>query len=142
MEQKLNQLLSDLIVEYHKLQQFHWYVKGQDFFPVHAKLEEYYNSFLTMIDDVAEHILMLNGKPLSTLKEFLETASIKELDGNFILSSEIYQHIISDFTFLLEEIIVIKELADKENNYVISSSMDSFIADFTKSLWMIKQQNL
>lgn len=142
MEQKLNKFLSDLIVEYHKLQQFHWYVKGQDFFPVHAKLEEYYNGFLTMIDDVAEHILMLNGKPVSTLKEFLETSSIKELDGNFISSSEIYEHIVTDFTFLLEEVIEIKEFADKENNYMVSATMDSYIANFTKSLWMIKQQNL
>ena len=27
METKLNQLLADFVVEYHKLQTFHWYVK-------------------------------------------------------------------------------------------------------------------
>lgn len=43
METKLNQLLADFVVEYHKLQTFHWYVKGKDFFTVHAKLEEYYD---------------------------------------------------------------------------------------------------
>ena len=32
METKLNQLLADFVVEYHKLQTFHWYVKGKDFF--------------------------------------------------------------------------------------------------------------
>ena len=43
MEIKWNHLLADLIVEYHKLQNFHWYVKSKDFFTVHAKLDEYYN---------------------------------------------------------------------------------------------------
>ena len=32
MEKLLNKLLADLVTEYHKLQHFHWYVKGGDFF--------------------------------------------------------------------------------------------------------------
>ena len=53
METKLNQLLADFVVEYHKLQTFHWYVKGKDFFTVHAKLEEYYHHVKENIDEVA-----------------------------------------------------------------------------------------
>ena len=41
MEKELNKLLADLVVEYHKLQSFHWYLKGYHFFDDHAKLEEY-----------------------------------------------------------------------------------------------------
>ena len=40
---ELNQYLSDLAVFYRKLQNYHWNVKGSDFFVVHEKLEEYYN---------------------------------------------------------------------------------------------------
>ena len=42
MIEKLNKLLSDLNVFYRKLQNYHWNVKGHDFFTIHAKLEEYY----------------------------------------------------------------------------------------------------
>ena len=49
METKLNQLLADFVVEYHKLQTFHWYVKGKDFFTVHAKLEEYYDHVMRIL---------------------------------------------------------------------------------------------
>ena len=77
MEKQLNQLLSNLVVEYHKLQNFHWYVKGKDFFPVHAKLEELYDYVNEAVDEVAEHLLMIGGKPKASLKEFLEAASIK-----------------------------------------------------------------
>ena len=83
METKLNQLLADFVVEYHKLQTFHWYVKGKDFFTVHAKLEEYYDHVNENIDEVAEHILMLNMKPLASLQEFLKVSSITEAHGEF-----------------------------------------------------------
>ena len=36
----LNLLLSDLNVFYRKLQNYHWNIKGKDFFVCHAKLEE------------------------------------------------------------------------------------------------------
>ena len=35
---KLNQFLSDLAVFYRKVQNYHWNVKGKDFFEVHSKL--------------------------------------------------------------------------------------------------------
>ena len=61
MVEKLNHFLADLVVEYHKLQNFHWYVKGPDFFTVHAKLEEYYDYISDAVDEVAEKILMIQA---------------------------------------------------------------------------------
>lgn len=40
----LNSLLADLNVFFRKLQNYHWNVEGKDFFIVHEKLEEYYDS--------------------------------------------------------------------------------------------------
>ena len=37
MNDDLNLLLSNLNVLYRKLQNFHWYVKGKDFFVIHEK---------------------------------------------------------------------------------------------------------
>ena len=55
----LNTFLSDLNVFYRKLQNYHWNIKGKDFFVIHSKLEEYYNEINTEIDELAEHILTL-----------------------------------------------------------------------------------
>ena len=52
----LNCLLADLNVFYRKLQNYHWNVKGKDFFTMHEKLEEYYDEINEQIDEVAEHI--------------------------------------------------------------------------------------
>ena len=58
----LNTFLSDLNVFCRKLQNYHWNVKGKDFFTVHSKLEEYYNNVNKQIDEIAEHILFIGDK--------------------------------------------------------------------------------
>lgn len=139
MEKQLNHLLADFAVEYHKLQNYHWYIKGKDFFNVHAKLEEFYNYMNDGIDDIAEKILMIGGKPIASMAEFIEYSQIKEAQDEAISSQEIYQSILLDFNILLNSVKKIKESADENNEYLISSAMDSYIEEFSKSIWMIKQ---
>ena len=139
MEKKLNKYLADLVVEYHKLQNFHWYVKGADFFPVHAKLEELYDGINGAIDEVAENILMINGKPLASLKDFMAVAEIEEAPAEYIKSEEIFKEVLKDFSYLLNEVKDIKKTADEKEEYIISALMDEYIAQFTKSIWMIGQ---
>ncbi|WP_028042924.1 Dps family protein [Candidatus Stoquefichus massiliensis] len=139
MEKQLNHLLADFAVEYHKLQNYHWYIKGKDFFNVHAKLEEYYNYINGGIDDIAEKILMIGGKPIASMSEFIEYSQIKEAQDEAISSHEIYQSILLDFQILLDSVKKIKSFADESDEYLISSAMDSYIEEFSKSIWMIKQ---
>lgn len=136
---KLNHLLANLVVEYHKLQNFHWYIKGSDFFTVHAKLEDYYNDINKAVDEVAESILMLEGKPLASLKDFAANASIKEAEAQFIKSDIILSEVEKDYSLLLAEVIEIKKVADAEENFIISAMMDDYIKNFTKAVWMLKQ---
>ena len=95
MEKKLNHLLADLVVEYHKLQSFHWYLKGYHFFDDHAKLEEYYDAIAEAVDTVAEDMLMLGFKPESTMKGFLSISSIEEAKNQEVTSVEAYEAVLS-----------------------------------------------
>ena len=139
MKRQLNNLLANLVVEYHKLQNFHWYVKGKDFFQVHAKLEELYDGINGVIDEVAENMLMEGIKPIASLKEFLEISTIQEADSESIKSKYIFKEVLKDFDIILNQVIEIKKLADEEENYLISASMDEYIKQFKKSIWMINQ---
>ena len=136
---ELKQYLSDLAVFYRKLQNYHWNVKGSDFFVVHEKLEEYYNKINDQIDEVAEHILTLNAQPLGTLKDYLDTTTIAEAKDEKICSAEIYKNIVKDFETLLERVKQIKEEAEKEKEYGTSSLVDEYILDYSKILWMLNQ---
>ena len=139
MEKQLNYLLADFAVEYHKLQNYHWYVKGKDFFNVHAQLEDYYNSINRAIDEVAEKILMIGGSPLASMQEFLDHSQIQEAPMAAASSQDIYQSVLKDFNYLLNSIKNIKKEADNQDNYLISSTMDNYIEEFSKAIWMLNQ---
>ena len=118
----LNCLLADLNVFYRKLQNYHWNVKGKDFFTMHEKLEEYYDEINEQIDEVAEHILMLNSESLGTMKDYMENTSIVEAENKKIKSDAIFHNIVNDLGMLLKnikekglEVTKISELIYKDN---------------------------
>ena len=135
----LNTFLSDLNVFYRKLQNYHWNIKGKDFFTIHAKLEEYYDEVSEKIDEMAEHILSLGGQPLGTLKDYLETTKLEEAENKKVDSTLILNEIIKDYAMLLQDAKNIKELAETNSESKTSALMDDIIEDYTKKLWMLKQ---
>ena len=137
----LNTFLSDLNIFYRKLQNYHWNIKGKDFFVIHSKLEEYYNEINEEIDEIAEHILTLGGEPLGTLKDYLNTTKIVEAENKKVDCTVVFNEIIKDFTTLLKCVVEIKELADENKEYKTSALMDNFMESYSKKLWMLKQMN-
>ena len=121
LENKLNEFLADLNIFYRKLQNYHWNIEGKDFFQVHVKLEELYDEINEQIDEIAEHIAILGGQPLGTMKDYLEKSSIKEAENKKIKSEEIYNNILSDYEELLKKTIEIKEKSENEKEYSTSS---------------------
>uniref|UniRef100_UPI003FF13893 Dps family protein n=2 Tax=Veillonellaceae TaxID=31977 RepID=UPI003FF13893 len=114
MEKELNKLLADLVVEYHKLQSFHWYLKGYHFFDDHKKFEEYYGDIADAVDGVAENMLKLGLKPESTMKGFMALSTIEEAKNKEVTSEEAYEIILKDFKQLLDEVKAVKALAEKD----------------------------
>lgn len=136
----LNLFLSNLNVFYRKLQNYHWNIKGEDFFNVHEKLEEYYNDVNEQIDEIAEHILIIDGQPLGTMSDYLEITQIKEAQNEKIYSRKIFEAILKDYNILIENATKIKEDADNEKRYATSALMDEYLQDFSKKVWMIRQR--
>ena len=75
---KLNVHLADWNVLYTKLHHYHWYVTGPHFLALHAKFEELYEFAATSLDEAAERILAIGGEPISSLKQYMEQATLKE----------------------------------------------------------------
>lgn len=136
---KLNEFLADLNVFYRKLQNYHWNVKGKNFFVLHEKLEEYYNKINEEIDEIAEHILCLDQQPLGTMKDYLNITHIIEEENTKIDGDKVLKNILKDFETLLQNSMTIKKLADSIHIYSTSSLMDGYILEYDKIIWMIKQ---
>ena len=135
----LNLFLSNLNVFYRKLQNYHWNIKGEDFFTVHAKLEELYDDINEQIDEIAEHILIIDGQPLGTMKDYLDTAQIQEASNEKICSNKIFETVLKDYNILIENATKVKEDADNDKKYDTSALMDEYLQNFKKIVWMIRQ---
>lgn len=141
MNDDLNLLLANLNVFYRKLQNFHWNVKGKDFFTAHEKLEEYYNDINEQIDELAEHILSKNYNVMAKMQDYLNTSQIKEAESKKICSKDIWNEVKKDLETLIENCNKIKEDADNEKCYVTSSLMDDYLKNYKKKMWMLLQMS-
>ena len=74
----LNQLLADYHLHYQNLRGFHWNISGPGFFELHRHFEELYTEALTTIDELAERILTLGGRPLHAMSSYVKGANIQE----------------------------------------------------------------
>lgn len=139
---ELNQHLSDLNLLYRKLQNYHWNVDGKEFFVLHAKLEEYYDSVNEEIDQVAEQILMLEGEPLGRMKDYLEIGKIVEAANEKVGLKAIVDEVLVDFAYCKTRLSEIKKKADEEGVYEVSAMVDPMIAKYSKAIWMLKQSQM
>lgn len=134
----LNEYLADLSVLYQKLRSFHWNVEGPAFFTLHAKTEEYYDEVAEEIDEVAERILMIGSRPVSTLKEYLERASLKEAPAKVYRAEEIVGHLVDDFSTLVEALHRGIDVAEKEGDPGTVDLLTGSLRRYEKELWMLK----
>ena len=114
MEHKnqLNKLVANLTVLYTKLHSFHWYVKGRSFYTLHEVFENYYDETTNTLDEVAERLLAIGGRPVSTLKGALEIATIKEATETES-TSEMVASILVDFELLIKDLSEIMESSEE-----------------------------
>ena len=140
LKDKLNELLSNYEVMFHKLQTYHWYVKGISFFEDHAKFEEYYDEAFAAIDEIAEKLLMIGGSPLSSMVEYTKHSSIEEAQARYIDAQEAFGIIKGDYETLLGIAKELKKAADDEDNYLISAFADDIIEQVSKHVWMLGQK--
>lgn len=131
----MNKLLANYSVHYQKLRNFHWNVKGGDFFDVHEKFEDEYNYAKVAIDDLAERIRVFGQTPLSTLKEYLENSTIKE-SGTDLSSLEMVREILKDFELLLEQMFTVIEVAIENGDSGTEDLIKGFVKHTEKRHWM------
>lgn len=142
MEEKiknLNQLLCDLEIFAVKLQNYHWNVTGKGFFLTHEKLEEYYEEVRKQLDEVAENIIMHGAQPFGSMEDFVKHTQITEAKNEKIKSLEIIKNISKDLEILNKDVELIKQEAEKSNDYLTSTLMDNYIEDYSKRIWMLKE---
>ncbi|MNI36494.1 General stress protein 20U [compost metagenome] len=137
LEQVLNEQVANLNVLYVKLHNYHWYVKGSNFYSLHSKFEELYNEVTAQMDAVAERLLTIKGNPSATIKEYLEIATIQEATGTEDANTMV-QNLIEDFATLSESYQEGMDLADQAEDDVTADLLTGFKGDIEKHMWMLR----
>jgi starvation-inducible DNA-binding protein len=133
----LNKQIANWSVLFIKLHNYHWYVKGNQFFTLHTKFEEFYNEASLHIDELAERLLAIGGQPVATMKECLEMASVQEANGNES-ADEMVQSISSDFSLLVGELKEGMSIAEQANDEITGDMLLAIHSSLEKHVWMLK----
>jgi starvation-inducible DNA-binding protein len=135
MTEMLNAYLSNVQISYMNVRGYHWNIVGKQFFQLHEKFEELYNSLNEMADEIAERILMLEGKPVHSFSNYIKLASIPEKE-NVASSEATVKEVINETKELLnQEREIVKLAADNGDDGTVNL-VSGFIDAQEKMIWM------
>jgi len=135
--EKLNKLLADYQIFYQNLRGLHWNIKGQMFFALHEKYEEYYNGASAVVDEIAERILMLGGQPLHTFGDYLKVSSLEQVENISDGKKGVETVLIAD-RYFLNSFKNILEVAGESDDEGTAALMSDWISATEKRIWMLE----
>ena len=132
----LNQQVANYGVLFVKLHNYHWYIKGPDFLTLHEKLEELYTWVSEQYDVVAERLLMNNGTPSATLKEYLEQTTLEEAKSG-LSAEEMIDSVIKDFQQVRKEMLDAIEHLEAQD-VTVEDDLLGQAKEIEKQIWMLR----
>lgn len=132
----LNQLLADYQLYYQNLRNFHWNISGQNFFDLHVKFEELYEDARLKIDEIAERLLTLRLRPLSTTSAYLESSKIEEA-GKVTDSRKMVETILENHKILIADMRAIISRAGEVEDEGTIDMIGGFLSEMEKKSWML-----
>lgn len=136
LEKQLNLQIANWTLLYTKLHNFHWFVKGPNFFTLHEKFEELYNEAAEYIDELAERLLAIGGKPVATLRGSLELATLSEAKGDETAEAMV-SAIVSDFALVSDELKQGMQAAEEAEDEATSDLLLGILSALEKHSWML-----
>ncbi|OAS17332.1 DNA starvation/stationary phase protection protein [Paenibacillus oryzisoli] len=137
LTEMLDKQVANFSVLYMKLHNYHWYVKGENFFTLHIKFEELYTEATLHLDTIAERMLSLRAVPTATLKEHLQMASIKEAKKTESDASSMVKQLVDDFTMICAELTEGIELAEDNKDQPTADMLIAIRSSLEKHSWML-----
>jgi len=129
--------LANLSVLLVKLHNIHWNVVGNQFVRVHTFTEEIYDQVFEDFDAVAETLKMKKVMPLSTLKAYLENATIKEVEPKDFSTKESLTIVKADLELMRDLATDIRNGADEAGDFEVTAMFEEYVAFYSKNIWFI-----
>jgi starvation-inducible DNA-binding protein len=135
MVKKLNVYLSSVQVSYMNVRGYHWNIVGKQFFALHEKFEEQYNTLNEMADEIAERILMLGGAPIHSFTEYIKISSIHERLNVSTAEDTVQALLLDTNQLLIMERDILSFASDNEDDGT-ANMVSEYIGAQEKMIWM------
>lgn len=132
-----NGYLANLGVMYFKLHNLHWNVVGPQFQAIHVYLETIYDAFAESLDEVAEYIKMEKALPIAKMSDYLELATINEIESSDYFTLAAVQILLDDIKTLLNQATSLRMYAEKVEKFSLVNILDDHIKEYNKTIWFL-----
>jgi len=133
---QLDTLLSDYQVFFHKLQNFHWNIRGRQFYTLHERFEAMYNRTIEDMDDVAERIRFYGRLPTSRMSEWLKKSSLPECES-MTTDGFIMYTLQRDLEYMISNMKKIVETAESIGDQVSADMLINQLTALQMDHWQV-----
>lgn len=136
LSQKMNILLAEIYALYLKTQNYHWNVKGTNFFALHLLFEQQYKEQAEAIDELAEKIRSMGIKVQADLTYFASNSTIS-LPNKDLSPEGMIKDLAKSHEVTISKLYELSEAANAANNKTIDDFAIQRIAAHEQQRWML-----
>lgn len=134
---KLAHFLADAFVAHVKTLNFHWNMRGREFFMYHKLLEKQYEEFAEELDEVAERIRALGRLAPGKMSDYLSLTCLKE-SSNDLSQEQMVQELVVTHEALIEHCHEIIKFTDSVYDQGTSDLINKLIRFHSKEAWLLR----
>lgn len=134
---ELEHLLADTYAVYLKTQNFHWNVKGPQFFSLHLLLEKQYTEMAEAVDEIAERVQALGSYVCGSFSDFQKLTCIKDAKSKQT-AKQMLQQLVKDHQILIKCAQSIAKKAEVANDFATGDLMARRLGAHEKFCWMLR----
>jgi starvation-inducible DNA-binding protein len=131
----LQEILSDLFVEYHSLKQRHWHVEGLVFKDVHEFFDDCTDEVLGFIDGVGEYIVSFGAIAPTSLTTVMANYDIPTPKENERDAKALLQNGLDAMKYLKTDLTAISREADTAGEFGVTNFVQDCITKIDKLIY-------
>jgi starvation-inducible DNA-binding protein len=135
----LYRVLADTYAIYLKTQNFHWNVRGPEFYSLHLLFEKQYEELADAVDEIAERIRALGFYVDASFSGFKETTSIKD-ESKVLNTREMLTSLIEGHEAWIRNARKVAEIGDEDLDFATVDMLGRHLGAHEKMAWFLRSQ--
>ena len=135
----LARFLADTYALYLKTQNFHWNVRGPEFYSLHLLFEKQYEELAEAVDEIAERIRALGFYVDASFSGFQNKTSVKE-ETRVLTSKDMLKELIEGHEVLIRGVRKVAEIGDKDGDFATVDMIGRRLGAHEKMAWFLRSQ--